>query len=100
MFRTANFRVCNCCGGKAWPRKRVCDTCKVPAIWRAPTEAEVAAERGRASGRGDVQRFVGWEALMATVGRFAFALLVFVPVALVDGFGKARVDAAFVRGEG
>lgn len=37
------FKVCNLCRTQAGLKKRVCPRCKVPVLWRAPTEAEQKA---------------------------------------------------------
>jgi len=46
--RTRNgVKACNCCG-TIFPRlKRVCDSCKVPAIWREITAEEFATLKAR-----------------------------------------------------
>jgi hypothetical protein len=42
MMPMIAFKICRCCGTKVGARKRVCPYCRVPALWRAPTEAEIA----------------------------------------------------------
>jgi predicted amidophosphoribosyltransferase len=36
----ATFKICCCCGTQTGLRKRVCQQCKSPAIFREPTEIE------------------------------------------------------------
>ena len=43
MITIANAKVCKCCGTMVKVTKRVCPSCKVPALWRAPTPAECDA---------------------------------------------------------
>jgi ribosomal protein L37E len=41
------LKFCRCCGTKAFGRKRVCPTCKVPAIWDKATAEQAAAHKAR-----------------------------------------------------
>jgi len=40
----STLKFCRCCRTKAFGRKRVCPTCKVPAIWDKATPEQVAEQ--------------------------------------------------------